>query len=268
VDDSEKPSLPPSLRNLIEQERRRLGPHPPVEDLVAYQAGELPAEQEERLRDHLALCQECARLLLDLREFPDLTPSEGVRQPTPAEVEAAWEALQPLLKEPRPVAAPALRPVEPLKEPAPAQPPRPPERRPSPARWLTPLAAVFFLSTVGLSVWGISLQREIRELRQPGDVKVIDVEDERALPEHEISAAKGTTLRFFPEATEGYSRYELSIQKARTREEVFRGPVSDFTALLPPHYLAPGLYRLTLYGLKNGQDPESLQRLTLRVRPN
>lgn len=42
------------------------GPHPSAEELVAFHAGELPAEAREPLSDHLARCRRCARTLLDL----------------------------------------------------------------------------------------------------------------------------------------------------------------------------------------------------------
>lgn len=264
MDDSEKPSLPPSLRDLIEQERRRLGPHPPVEDLVAYQAGELPAEKEERLRDHLALCPECAHLLLDLRDFPEISLPEGARRPSEAEVEAAWEALQPRLGEPRPAEKPAaVSSVQPSR----------PERWRAPSRWPASLAAVFFLSTVGLSFWGVSLQRRLHQpLPDPEVVDFVPKELERGRAEEQVlSASESTTLRVETWNDQSFPRYELSIQEVQTGKEVLRSPVSlkktaNFTLQLPPRFLAPGRYRLTLYGLRDGRQPESLEEFVFRVR--
>lgn len=59
-------TLRDSTRKVAAAARRNLGPHPPVERWVAYQAGELAAEDEARLQDHLGLCPECTRTVLEL----------------------------------------------------------------------------------------------------------------------------------------------------------------------------------------------------------
>ena len=53
----------------MEEKRRRLGPHPGEEELVAYHAGEMGLEESKRVQDHLVLCPQCAKLLLDLDAF-------------------------------------------------------------------------------------------------------------------------------------------------------------------------------------------------------
>ncbi len=262
MDDSEKPSLPPSLRDLIEQERRRLGPHPPVEDLVAYQAGELPAEQEERLRDHLALCSECAHLLLDLRDFPDISLPEGARPPSEAEVEAAWKALQPRLAEPRPVPVPAFQ------TPAPVQPSRP-ERRPAPSRWLAALAAAFFLSTVGLSFWVVSLRD--REPLEPLALEARETERGEGDGGPTLRTSKGHLLVLSPleMAPEPQPPYEVSVSQTGAREVLWEAEAravregDSFVVELPAHSLSPGRYRLTLQG---GADRELLGEFFFRIR--
>lgn len=59
--------------------RRPPGPagHPSAEQLVAYRAG----ADREAVRDHLALCRECAAIILDL----------AGRHRDDAELDAAWE---------------------------------------------------------------------------------------------------------------------------------------------------------------------------------
>lgn len=54
---------------MVEEKRRGLGPHPGPDELVAYHADELEEEEAKRLQDHLVLCPECARLLLELDAF-------------------------------------------------------------------------------------------------------------------------------------------------------------------------------------------------------
>ncbi|HEX2643010.1 MAG TPA: zf-HC2 domain-containing protein, partial [Thermoanaerobaculia bacterium] len=64
--DGDKPPLDEALRELAARARRDLGAHPTPELLAAYHAGELPEDEVEQIRDHLALCPECGELLLDL----------------------------------------------------------------------------------------------------------------------------------------------------------------------------------------------------------
>lgn len=58
--------------------------HPSAERLVAYRAGELGDADREAVRDHLALCRECAAIVLDL----------AGRHRDEAELDAAWERLR------------------------------------------------------------------------------------------------------------------------------------------------------------------------------
>ncbi|HSR53706.1 MAG TPA: CHAT domain-containing protein [Acidobacteriota bacterium] len=66
---SEKQDWREVLREVVEEKRRHLGPHPRPEQLLAYQAGELKSEETKNLLDHLVLCPQCAKLLLDLESF-------------------------------------------------------------------------------------------------------------------------------------------------------------------------------------------------------
>lgn len=248
-----------------------------MEALVAYEAGELPADQEERLQDHLALCPECTRLFLDLRDFPNFTPPKGTPRLSDADVAAAWDTFRTRLEE---AGTGREEPKPPSPSPAAAQPvavlTQPREPIHGPARRATALAAVFFLSTIGLSFWVVSLQKK---LSQPlADPEVVDFapteieEIERTVGQEKVLAAsQSNLLRITPLETEPFPGYELSIQDARTQQELLRRPVSlrsngDFTLQLPPRYLDPGRYRLTLQGLRDGQQPELLEEFVFRVR--
>lgn len=57
------------LEAVVADKRRDLGPHPDLDEIVAYRAGGLGDEDAGRLQDHLVLCPECARLLLELDAF-------------------------------------------------------------------------------------------------------------------------------------------------------------------------------------------------------
>ena len=47
------------------------GPHPPPDQLLGYHLGELDSETNDTVEEHLALCTECARNVLDMAAFLD-----------------------------------------------------------------------------------------------------------------------------------------------------------------------------------------------------
>src|SRR5215475_3253408 len=108
--------------------RRDPGPHPDPDELAAYHDGELSAERERRVQDHLVACHECARLLLDLNGLadPDFGAGTGVD-----DKEAVWQRLREKTQAGTSVV---------------------PFRRPtlSSSRWLQALAASLLVATIGL----------------------------------------------------------------------------------------------------------------------
>jgi hypothetical protein len=133
------------LKNAIDgmAARRRAEPHPDPDQLVAYHCGDLSAEEEERLRDHLASCAECAGLLLDLDGLADADFGAGSGDD---DKEAVWARLrQEIPSNVVPIQRPAL----------------------SSPRWLQALAASLLVATIGLSLWVTSLRRTVVELSQP-----------------------------------------------------------------------------------------------------
>ena len=96
-----------ALRAVLHEEARaRAGPHPEMEDLADYLGGALDGEAEERLRDHLVGCRECADRVLEMRPLmqPDERPEPGVAD---LEIEAAWRRLQDRTAADRAVAGPS-----------------------------------------------------------------------------------------------------------------------------------------------------------------
>jgi hypothetical protein len=89
-----------SLRELASEARRRQGPdaHPSPETLTAYDAGELTPAAAEDVREHLAVCRHCARLLLDLQSLLD-APVADLESPD-AEADASWQAIRTRLPGP------------------------------------------------------------------------------------------------------------------------------------------------------------------------
>lgn len=177
----DKPSFDESLRELA---ARRLAAesHPTPEDLAAYQAGELAMAQRERIKDHLAICEDCSRLLLDLAEFERFEPARESISPVDARAEASWQRLRERLQEEegeeavgeesrRDAAAPVLAPH--------------PSRRRVPV-WRRPalpwaLAAGLALAVAGLGLRMGSLNSEIEELSRPHGVRAVALYSEEEI---------------------------------------------------------------------------------------
>ena len=80
--------------------RRRSGEnHPAPDELVAYRAGDLTPEEDDRIKEHLTQCRDCARLLLDLAEFEQLTTPPEELGPVDVRSEASWQRLRSRLRE-------------------------------------------------------------------------------------------------------------------------------------------------------------------------
>lgn len=55
--------------------------HPLPETLRSYQRGELPEEEQEKMRDHLVFCESCSETVLDLVTFFSGAPRQGRLDP-------------------------------------------------------------------------------------------------------------------------------------------------------------------------------------------
>ncbi|HYU33824.1 MAG TPA: zf-HC2 domain-containing protein [Thermoanaerobaculia bacterium] len=163
----DKPSFEESLRALAAR-RPREGKHPTLRELVDYRAGELPAEEDDRIQEHLTQCRDCAQLLLDLSEFEQFPPPPEDEGPVDARAEAAWQRFRTRLGEPDEdpgFAPPILRP----------RPPVPFWRRPA-LPWA--LAAALALSVVGLWQRTGTLQGEVEKLSVPQMPRVVTLASE------------------------------------------------------------------------------------------
>jgi hypothetical protein len=87
-------ALDAALRDLARERRRSLGDDPSADELADYLAGALPPEEEERIQEHLALCPECASLVVDLAALLQPPAEAPPAAALPAgEREQAWERL-------------------------------------------------------------------------------------------------------------------------------------------------------------------------------
>ena len=254
----EKPPLEPTLRALAHKARRDLGDHPTPEELVAYRSGGLTPPDEERIKDHLALCRDCSQLLLDLKEFEEDGPEEesGLSD---AQVEAAWRRLRPRLEERKVLTS---------------------------RRWFTSLrvayglAAALFVCTVGLSVWGVGLQRRLDRASEPKvNPAILDLyaedevhrgNEEKKVPS--IGSQEATLFLYLPRDAAKYSEYEVVIATAKENGEVRfqrRSPGTEtnqdvFTLELPQGALPPGQYWIRLFGIE-GTRPLLLGRYNFEI---
>ncbi len=252
--DSDKPDLDAALRELAAEERRRLGAeHPDPDALLAYQRGELPAAEAERVRDHLALCRECGDLVLDFAAFPALEPPEGSPRLDRREIGERWRDLQ---------AAAADR--GPLW---------------TRSKVVLPLAAAFLLAVVGLGAWNLVLRQRLERAAGPqGDVVMVVLNPESRVirgVSPQVVAIPATAERVVVNLAVGEPRdfpgyaidltdgagvslvRDLPVQRAPS-------PNENFSPELPAWRLAPGEYRIELYGVRDGAR-ERLERYSFRV---
>ena len=253
-----KPPLEPALRALTARAERRLGEHPSPEALGDYHEGRLGGEEAERLRDHLALCADCAQLVLDLKAFPEIEMPAGTRKPTEGEVDEAWQAMQARLGEGA-EAAPIPNVVR-MPQSSPAA------SRPRPGYWTWALAASW-LMVLGLGLWVFDLRRENARLAEPAvNVGIAELtaewEQVRGGERGGVRISSVSGRAFLDVDAAGlprHSGYEVEILSGPgagralwTGRELTRSRDDHFTLDLPPGFLSPGPYRLRLFGVEEG----------------
>jgi hypothetical protein len=203
--------------------------HPSPGQWLAYQRGELPAEEEARLQEHLVRCRDCFDLAAGAAEFAK--PEEPDDE---VETAAQWRLLRPQL-DPAPPKVQSLR-------------------RPS-RRFRLPmyLAASFFVALVGLTLWNLQLRSDVETLRAPrANVPTFEIDAGERAPavtggERSIPAGP-QMLEFHP--AEDLPAYRLVIREAATGRELSSHelrPDRDLAFnLYLPEGLPPGRCRLEL----------------------
>lgn len=250
MDEDEK-RLRSELRNLTEREHQALKDHPMPEELVAYRSGELSEAEEERLGDHLAICRDCAALLLDLADFGNLKPPAGVPEVTDAQVDQAWQDMRSrIAKEEVPeqlVAAPGPGRVVPLRPVPSAQPARVAGPARSYAGWAVAASLIAVVSLFwGFQQRGRSPQMEIGQLVYPQST--VRGESSATFP-------SGSNFVFpLPPVLGGeHDGYVVELAEVNESPLLVRElKTLERQALLVPGGLSPGMYRLVIYGVAGG----------------
>jgi len=206
--------------------------HPSPDLWLAYQRGELPAHEEERLQEHLARCRDCFDLAEGAAAFAQPDTDQEV------ETAALWRLLRPQL-----VPSP-----ENVREISSA-----PRRRPSWGHRLPSLlAASFFVALVGLTVWNLRQQSALEALRAPRpNVQIFDLFAEERPGEEATLTAGERILAFHPDPDEELAVYRLVIRDAASGRELSSyelQPDKDGALTLDFPELRPGRYRLELSG--------------------
>jgi hypothetical protein len=90
----EKAVLRDAVRALAAEARSVEKDHPMPDELVDYQAGDLNQKERARIQDHLAVCPDCARAVLEMDAFPDVGVLPAAVRPSGRDLAAAWERFQ------------------------------------------------------------------------------------------------------------------------------------------------------------------------------
>jgi hypothetical protein len=230
--------------------------HPSPEALTAYQAGELSADEDERIQSHLGFCKLCTELLLDLDEF--LQPPVATAEPV-ADFEAAadWKRLRQ-----------ELRPD--IEKRAPARPAR---RRFLASVWGGySVAAALLVTTVGLGIWNAELLQENRKpqpirtvqtLSAQGSTRGVDRgEDEKVVLPAQI------TLHLPTENPVSLYKVDILRKESRKLEWSFEVPSDkdgDLSFRLPEGALLSGIYAVQVAPLSEGRSGPVTWRYRLRI---
>ncbi len=131
--------------------------HPTADQWIAYQRGELAAEEEERLQEHLARCRDCFDLAEGAAAFAQSHEEPGAGQGV--ETAALWRLIHPRLESPEP-SRQSRQIIREISDRS---------RRSSSWRFRLPnyLAASFFVALVAVGVSNIQRGKELQTLKAP-----------------------------------------------------------------------------------------------------
>lgn len=247
-----------TLQELIEASPEAVD-HPSPDRWIAYHRGELSADEEARLQEHLVRCRGCFDLAAGAADFAE--PDEDTGAGQEVDTAALWRLLRPQLDPPGDPPPQNVRAIS-------AAPPR----RPAWGRLPMALAASLFAALVGLAGWNLHLQGALNDLRRPtpGAPIFYFSAGERLSPsgERTLAATSGPLMLVFPPAAE-LPAYRLTLRDEATGEELgsyVLKPDEDFSLTLHlPEGLRPGRYRFDLSDGSGERTGEVLEAFLLRV---
>lgn len=265
---STKASLADLIRTVADEERRHLLPPPTSHQLARYAAGELPEEEAERIRDYLALSPEGRGEVLALAAPPPAEPPSEAHRVSDEEVDEAWRSIAAELGTSLAGDASSARQAShgeklgfvaslkwfftfPVTVPA--------------------LVTAMVVGFLGASLWQRDAPRlnvEISDL-VPAD-QVTRSGDPEALSTVPAGARAYLWLLDVDDLTE-YAAYAIEIAddggtlvwSGETRK---RTSIGNLNVEVPRGYLAPGSYRVTLFGVEAGER-KLLEEYRVRVAP-
>lgn len=249
-------SFEASLRARAKQ--REAEGHPAPGDLAAYHADRLTDERRAQIKDHLMVCEECARLLDSLIEFEQYRPEPDPPGEDPSA--AAWLRLRERLREEEASEA-AVQEEEPTTIVQPLQRRRVPVWEKPGVAWA--VAAVMALCVVGLGIRNMTPPVPPAERREPGARQVIYL-----YPDEDVrrgGGGVGEGAPELPDPTVDEVSYEMTLQDrlpdATYQAELFaveqddkplltverKEPDKFLTIGIPRGFLPPGAYRFKVH---------------------
>ncbi len=246
----------------------KANPHPEVDLLVACQQSRLDPWQNQAVRQHLAVCADCAADLRELAVLEADFPDDPALLPDPERAAADWQKLKNRLGEGQRL-GPAADWWRRLALPRPAAGALP---------WLVPALLAVGLGIVILLVIGRrepGLPGHFAELRERPWLVELSPDQEglrRAAGALEVSPARGTellVLRLLLGDLQSYASYQARIYDSQAQvwqqENLIRQQNGELLALVPLAALHAGLYRLELVAVSRGV-PRRLATYTFELR--
>ena len=237
---------------LAEDANERAGEQPQLEELADYLAGDLSPEREAQIQSHLVSNRTAATQLLDLETLaePEPQPAEGVAD---LAVAAGWREQKSRIAD-----------METAR------------RRQNTLRWVSAVAASFFVATLGLSVHVTQLRQKVAELQTPTANEPVVYFDAYAIrsdtePVTVKLGPKDRSLLFILTPTgPKWPDYEVQVLSASGAEVSSAGGLmpSEMGTLrlrMPRAILDAGDYEVRLFG-HDGERRVQVQATTLLVR--
>jgi len=246
------------VRQMAAEARDNLTEHPSPDTLLAYDAEELSEEERARVREHLAVCPECSRTVLDLASFPEIEPVPGVESLSVQAEEVQWQRVLDRLEDEE-------------------------ARRSGGGQWGREylLAAVLGAISLGLGLWVAWLHIQPGSSETPSvnvfEIGLVPVGASVTRSEEGVQVPTGmgsVLLRLNLADLRPFENVRVAVRRAGVeepgelvweREGLVRGPQGNFSVHLPREVLPAGSYRIELTGERDGEsEPLAIYELRLQ----